>query len=179
MNSRIRRAICTCLLSLPLAAAGPSAAQSAAFVRITGVPDTITCASSGVDVSGGTLVLDWSVPASELDVVAEARVNGNVVFSTPVAIPGSSGSIPATLTLFFPPTTFPYTFSVRVTPSIAGLPPVGFSFSCPADGPGTNFRILDLSAGIPTLSHGGLVVIGILLALAGMFALRRRAARIG
>jgi hypothetical protein len=109
--------------------------------------------------------------------VAEARINSNVVLSTPIMIPGPSGTVPATLNLTFAPVAFPYTFTVRVIPSIASLPPVGFSFSCPAAGPGTNFRILDLSAGIPALSDVGLLIVGFLLALAGGFALRRRAER--
>lgn len=140
MQTRVRRLIRLCLLSLPLVAAGPSGAQSAAFARVIGVPGALTCAAGSVDVSGGTLALEWSVPGSEFDGVAEARVNGNVVFSAPIAIPGSSGTVPATLSLSFTPTTFPYTLTVRVIPSIASLPPVGFSFSCPAAGPGTTSR---------------------------------------
>jgi hypothetical protein len=166
-------------LSLPLVVAGPSGAQSSNFVRVTGAPGTLTCAAGSVDVAGGTLALEWSVPSSEFDGVAEARVNGNVILSTPIMIPGSSGAVPATLSLTFAPVAFPYTFTVRVIPSIASFPPVGFSFSCPAAGPGTNFRILGVSAGIPALSDTGLLIVSVLLALAGGFALRRRGGRSG
>ena len=116
------------------------------------------------------------MPASELDATAEGRVNGNLVISIPVMIPGSSGTTPGNLAVSFPPVSFPYTFSVNLIPAVAGIAPTGISFFCPAAGPGTNYKILSAAAQVPAASLWGLVWTSVLLMLAGAVVLRRRAA---
>jgi hypothetical protein len=168
--------VCATLLSWALFASGPAGAQSAFFVRIIGAPGTITCAADSVIATGGTFALTWNVPASELDATLDGQVNGATVISGPVTIPGSSGTVPGDLEVSFPPVSFPYTFTARLTPSTPGIPPTGISFFCPAAGPGTNFTILATgSAEIPALSSFGLACLSVLLAIAGVVALRRSA----
>lgn len=169
------RLACAILLSWALFASGLARAQSTFFVRVIGAPDTITCAADSVIATGGTFALTWNVPNSELDAALDGQVNGATVVTSPVTIPGSSGTVPADLEVSFPPVSFPYTFTATLTPSTPGISPTAISFFCPAAGPGTNFTILaPRSAEIPALSSFGLACLSALLAIAGVVALRRR-----
>jgi len=176
MKKNLRDTARTTLLCLACVIPALAGAQSQFFVQVVGVPGTITCAPDGVIATGGTFALNWNVPTSELDATLEGRVNGNLVVSTSVMIPGSSGTVPGDLNVSFPTEAFPYTFTVRLIPTIASIPPTGISFFCPAAGPGTNFMILSNAVvELPASSLWGLVWTSALLVILGTIVLRRRA----
>lgn len=180
MGNRSYHLACAMLLCSALSTSGPVDAQSIYFVRVVGVPDTLTCAPDGVIATGGTFALTWNVPTADLDATVYEQVNGVTVQTIPLVLSGSSGSVPGDLNTSFSATTFPYTFTARVIPSNPGIAPTGIQFSCPAAGSGTNFTIFSGSvSAIPALSPWSLLWMTALLAMTGLVALRRRRSRIG
>ncbi len=125
------------LLVLSVFAATTAAAQGN-YVSFSGAPSSIACTNTAVTIGPGLTAI-WNLPPlTQVHLVY--TLGGTVVQEQTTALP----SYPTGTTAFdgpspnFPPTPYPYTFSLSITPLIAGAGTSIASVLC-ASAAGTNF----------------------------------------
>ena len=179
----LRGALRFLLLVSALCVAGEAMSQSY-FFTLSGAPSSVTCTTTSVSWSTGTLGVRWNLPSGSQAYERETA-GAMVVYENTSPVPDvgfpASGTISgiANTSTWPTPLAMPYTYTYSFTSLYPGGTTSTYSLDC-VGGVGTNLRISNgatfTTATIPTLGAWALAALIVILAASSLLVLRRRRA---